>query len=151
MTGRYFEDFTEGDRYLTTGRTVTETDLINFTSFAGIFEELYQDVDYALNRSIFRARVVPGLCTLALAEGLQVQSGIFHRTGLAFLGIDNLRFVAPVFVGDTIRVETVCADKRVSNSKPDVGIVRFSLNVLKDTDTVCLTLEKVRMIQRRQL
>src|SRR6202034_4790927 len=110
--GMYYQDFEIGAVYRTAGKTMTETDLVNFIGVSGIFEELYGNVDYAMNQSVFRGRVVPGLCTVSIAEGLIVQSGIFHHTGMALLGIDQLRFVAPVFVNDTITVESSCVDMR---------------------------------------
>jgi acyl dehydratase len=147
--GWHFEDIAVGTGYQTAARTVTEADLVNFMGFSGIFENLYQDVEYALNESVFRGRVVPGLCTLSIAEGLMVQAGLFHGTGLALLQMQELEWPRPTFVGDTIRADVSCLDKRESRSKPDRGIVTFTHEVRNQRGETVLLGRAVRLVRRR--
>ena len=100
----YFDDFEVGQVHTTMGRTVTETDVVNFVGLGGIFEEIFINVEYAKSNTLFKGRVAPGLLILVVAEGLYVQTGHTHK-GRAFLGLDDLRIKAPVVCGDTIRVQ----------------------------------------------
>jgi acyl dehydratase len=146
--GHYFEDFEVGDVAHTASRTVTETDIINFMGISGVFEELHMSLEYIKEHSIFGRRVSPGPLTFIIAEGLAVQSGLLHHTGMALLGINNLVYKKPVFCNDTIRVTMEVVAKRES-SKPGRGIVTFRHQILNQNDEVVASMEKTRMIRRR--
>ena len=92
----------------------------------------------------------PGPLTFIIAEGLAVQSGLIHHTGMALLGINNLVYRAPVFCNDTIRVEMEVSSKR-ETSKLDRGIVTFRHTIRNQDDAVVLEMEKMRMIRRKPL
>lgn len=145
--GRYFEDFQVGEVIQTMGRTVTETDLVNFIGVSGMFEELFINREFAENESIYRRRLVPGALTYAIQEGLSVQLGLIHRTGLAFLGLE-LRIPAPTLVGDTIHVEIETIDKRETRQR-DRGVVTFRHTVKNQRDETVMVADIKRMIQRR--
>lgn len=145
--GRYFEDFEKGEHFQTAGRTLFEADISNFIGIAGIYEELYTNAEYVETSSIFGRRFAPGPLTFSLAEGLVIQTGIFHGTGMALLEV-NMRFVAPLFVGDTIRVDVEVTNKRLT-SKPDRGIINFTHAVAKSSGDTVLLIQKTRMIRCR--
>jgi acyl dehydratase len=147
MAGKYFEDFQVGARFVTAGRTITEPDIMSFIGLAGIYEELYTNHEYIARETLFKRRFAPGPLTFALAEGLVLQTGLFHHTGLAFLEM-QMKFVAPVFLGDTIKVEVEVTHKRETRH-PDRGIVTFAHTVRKQTGEVAVEMTKVRMIRRR--
>ncbi len=147
-TGLYFEDFEPGDKAQTMSRTITEADIINFMGVSGVFEELHMSTEYMRQHSIWGRRVSPGPLTFIVAEGLAVQPGLIHHTGMALLGIDNMRWPAPTFCGDTIGVEIVVLHKKES-SKPDRGVITFEHVVRKQTGEVVLQMHKVRMLRRR--
>lgn len=147
-TGLYFEDFEPGDKAQTMSRTITEADIINFMGVSGVFEELHMSTEYMRQHSIWGRRVSPGPLTFIVAEGLAVQLGLIHHTGMALLGIDNMRWPAPTFCGDTIGVEIVVLHKKES-SKPDRGVITFEHVVRKQTGEVVLQMRKVRMLRRR--
>lgn len=146
-SGRYFEDLTVGETLTTAGRTLFEADIMNFIGLAGIYEELYTNVDYIEQESLFKRRFAPGALTFALAEGLAIQTGWFHHTGLALLEV-RMKFLAPFFIGDTIRVTMKVTAKR-ETSKPDRGVVTFSHDVWKAGGEHVMELTKVRMVRRR--
>lgn len=146
--GRFFEDFEAGDVAHTASRTITETDIVNFMGLSGVFEELHMSLEYIKKHSVFGRRVSPGPLTFIVAEGLAVQSGLIHHTGMALLGINNLAYRAPVFCNDTIRVEMEVLSKR-ETSKPDRGIVTFRHTVRNQDGAVVLEMEKTRMIRRK--
>jgi acyl dehydratase len=147
-TGLYFEDLEVGDTATTMSRTITETDIVNFMGLSGVFEELHMSVEYIKKHSVFGARVSPGPLTFVIAEGLAIQLGLIHHTGMALLAIDHMTWPAPVFCNDTITVTMEVISKK-ETSKPDRGIVIFKHIVRKQTDEVVLEMEKVRMIRRQ--
>ena len=136
-----------GDVYRTLARTVSETDIVNFVNLCGFAEPLLIDMEYVKRESVFTRRAAPGALTFALSEGLIMQTGLIHGTGMAYLG-GELRIVAPVLEGDTIRVEVEILDKR-ETKKADRGIVTYRHRVLNQRDDVVLEARVQRMIKRR--
>lgn len=147
MKGRHFEELTMGEKLFTLSRTIAETDIINFICLAGITEELFTSIEYIRDRSIFKNRIAPGALTFSIAEGLTIQTGMLHDTGMAFLGLKDMRITAPVFKDDTIRVEIEVIDKK-ETSKPDRGIVTFVHRVKNQRDEVVMEYTIVRMIRK---
>ena len=145
--GLYFEDHEVGARYETRARTVCEADITSFVNLCGFTEPLFYDMEYVARESIFTARPAPGAFTFALSEGLVIQTGLIHGTGMAWLG-GELRVVAPVLEGDTIRVEVEVVDKR-ETKKTDRGIVTYRHRVLNQRDEVVLEATIQRMIRRQ--
>ncbi len=102
--GFYFEDFTEGLKVTSAARTITETDIVNFAAMTGDWTNLHTDAEFA-KTTMFGQRIAHGLLILSIASGLSVQLGFMEGTVLAFLSVDEWKFKAPVFIGDTIHVE----------------------------------------------
>jgi acyl dehydratase len=145
--GLTFEQHKVGDVHRTLARTVSETDIVNFVNQCGFTEPLFLDMEYVKRESVFGRRAAPGALTFALSEGLVMQTGLIHGTGMAWLG-GELRVEAPVLEGDTIRVEVEVADKRETR-KPDRGIVTYRHRVLNQRDEVVLQATIQRMIRRQ--
>ena len=143
-----YEGFGVGDRYRTLGRTVSEYEILTFVTLTGFNEPLFMDLEYIRRESVFKTRVAPGVLTFALAEGLTLQTGILHGTGLALLDY-SVRVVAPVLAGDTISVEIEVADKR-ETKKPDRGVVTFRHRVLNQREEAVMEATITRMVKRRQ-
>ena len=144
--GVTFEEHTVGATYRTLARTVSETDIVNFVNLCGFTEPLFMDMEYVARESVFGRRAAPAALTFALAEGLIMQTGLIHGTGMAFLG-GELRVVAPVLAGDTIRVEVEVVDKR-ETKKPDRGIVTYRHRILNQRGDVVLEAQVQRMVRR---
>jgi acyl dehydratase len=144
--GLSFEGHTVGAVYRTLARTVAETDIVNFVNLCGFNEPLFMDMEYVARESVFKRRAAPGALTFALSEGLIMQTGLIHGTGMAWLG-GELKIVAPVLEGDTIRVEVEIADKR-ETKKADRGIVTYRHRVLNQRDELVLEAKVQRMIRR---
>lgn len=144
--GLTFEEHVVGATYRTLARTVSETDIVTFVNLCGFIEPLFLDMEYVAKESIFPRRLAPGSLTFALSEGLVIQTGMLHGTGMAFLGGD-LRVLAPVLEGDTIRVEVEVVDKRETR-KPDRGVVTYRHRVLNQRDELVLEIRLQRMIRR---
>jgi acyl dehydratase len=140
MAGRYFDEWTVGDRIAhEIRRTVTETDNLLFTTLSHNPQPLHLDADYAA-RTEFGRIVVNGTFTFALTVGLSVGDTTLG-TLIANLGYDKVTMPKPVFIGDTLRVETEVTELRRSNSRPDAGIITFrhvTLNQRNETVCQCL-------------
>jgi acyl dehydratase len=141
-----FEGHRLGAVYGTLARTVSETDIVTFVNLCGFNEPLFLDMEFVKKHSVFGRRAAPGALTFALAEGLIMQTGLIHGTGMAYLG-GEIRVVAPVLEGDTIRVEVEVVDKRETR-KPDRGIVTYAHRVLNQRDEVVMEARIQRMIRR---
>lgn len=101
----YFDDLSIGDRFVTRARTVTEADITVFSGLSGDYHPLHTDEEFA-RRGPFGARIAQGCCTLSLATGLEFSLlGSGESRVLAFYGMDRVRFVKPVLIGDTIHLE----------------------------------------------
>jgi acyl dehydratase len=142
----HFEGFRVGDRYETLGRTISDYEILQFVTLAGFIEPLFMDLEYIRRESVFRTRVAPGVLTFALSEGLVLQTGILHGTGLALLSYD-VRVLGPVLAGDTIRVAIEVADKR-ETKKPDRGIVTFRHRISNQRGEAVMEATISRMIKR---
>ncbi|HEY7366372.1 MAG TPA: MaoC/PaaZ C-terminal domain-containing protein [Methylomirabilota bacterium] len=147
--GLTWEETTVGAVYRTLARTVSETDIVNFVNLCGFSEPLFMDMEYVARESVFGRRVAPGALTFALSEGLIMQTGLIHGTGMAWLG-GEIRLVAPVLNGDTIHVEVEIVDKRETR-KPDRGIVTYQHRVLNQRGELVLEGRVQRMIRRREM
>ena len=123
----YFEEFTVGMEHVTCGRTITEADVMSFAGLSGDFTELHTNEEYA-RKGPFGRRIAHGLLTLSISSGLTVRMNLITDTVVAFYGIDRLRFVKPVFLGDTITVKKTVFDT-VSKSSV-MGVVTFDTTVV---------------------
>ena len=97
---KYFEDFEVGQEVATSGRTVTETDVVMFAGLSGDHNPLHVDAEYA-RATPFGERIAHGVLGLAIATGLAERTGLMATTVEAFLGLD-WKFRAPIKIGDTI-------------------------------------------------
>jgi acyl dehydratase len=102
--GQYFEEFEIGQKIITVGRTLAESDIFTFAGFSGDYNQIHTDAEFAKGTP-FGQRVAHGLLGLSIASGLAMRTGILEGTVIAFREINNWKFIAPVFIGDTIHVE----------------------------------------------
>ena len=92
--GLHFEDAPVGRKFKTIGRTVTETDIVNFVNCTGMVEVLFTNIEFLKNESDIKGRLAPAAVVYALSEGLLVQATMQH-TGYAFhAGADYFQEVA---------------------------------------------------------
>jgi acyl dehydratase len=118
------------------GRTIGEADLMAFAGLTGDYSELHTSDVYAEN-SQFGRRVAHGMLGLAYAHGLMwPRTGELRETAIAFLGINEWKFVGPIFVGDTIFVNYRIAELRDSKSKPTQAIAIFDVELVTQDDRV---------------
>ncbi len=126
-----------GDRHTSRARTITETDLVSFAMFTGDWHPIHTDVTYAEADPRFHGRIAHGALVLSVALGLVEFDPAAMK---AFYGIDALRFVAPVRIGDTLHVETEVLDVRPRDAD---GVVtsRFVVVTQDGTEALVATLK----------
>jgi oxepin-CoA hydrolase/3-oxo-5,6-dehydrosuberyl-CoA semialdehyde dehydrogenase len=126
---KHFEELRIGETWNTHGRTVTEADVVNFAGISGDFFYAHMD-DGAARASLFERRVAHGYFVLSAAAGLFVDPA--PGPVLANYGLDNLRFVKPVYPGDTIRVRLTCKQKTAKDTtdgQVPQGVVAWDVEV----------------------
>jgi acyl dehydratase len=101
-TGLYFEDYHVGQKMTTRGRTITESDLVQFGALTGDFNPMHFDADY-MRGHLLGQRVAHGMLTVSYAVGQAYQLGFMEQTVLSFRSIE-MKFSVPVYIGDTIHV-----------------------------------------------
>jgi acyl dehydratase len=146
--GRYFDDFAAGDTFTTAARTVTEGAVDQFAGLSGDFNPLHTDEESA-RQSPMKGRIAHGMLVLAIATGQVNQLGLFEGTTLALLGMDRIRWTAPVRLGDTLHTELAVKETRES-SKPDRGVLVMDVAVQNQRgETVCQAEWTTLMVRRR--
>jgi len=132
MLERYFDELKVGDRTISRGRTITEADLVMFSAFSGDWYPLHTDKEYAA-QTMFGQRIAHGLLVLSVASGLaRMNPGVVA----AFYGMDKVRFTAPTYIGDTIKVEAEVVDK---SDKGAFGVVTIKQEIKNQRNEVCNT------------
>lgn len=142
--GFWFDDLTPGRRFATMGRTLTETDLVNFINMTWFTEPVFVNTHDTEGHAL-AGRVVPGMLVYAFAEGLVAPSVQF--TGLAFLHAE-IDVKAPTRVGDTIHVEAEVVEARKA-SKGNRGLVRTENRVINQRGETVLVYRPLRMVACR--
>jgi acyl dehydratase len=148
MPGLYLEEFQTGQiiRHPLT-RTVTEADNVLFSVMTLNPQPLHIDFDFAA-KSEWGQPLVNSLFTLGLMIGISVHDTTLGTT-IANLGMSDTQFPAPVFHGDTIRVETEVKSVRPSRSKPDRGIVEFEHRAYNQRGEIVARCVRQAMMRRR--
>jgi acyl dehydratase len=146
--GMWYEELPVGTvvRHAIT-RTLTETDNVLFTTMSMNPQPLHLDADFA-SKTQFGRPLVNSLFTLALTVGISVPE-LTLGTTVANLGFSGVEFPAPVFAGDTIRVETEVIAARLSSSRPGQGIVTFRHVARNQKDEVVCRADRQAMMHCR--
>ena len=146
--GYRFDDLFVGMRFRSPGRTITDADLVSFAGLTGDYSELHTSDVYARS-SQFGRKVAHGMLGLAYAHGLMwARTGELRDTAVAFLGIDEWKFVGPIFVGDTIFVDYELAELRDSRSRPTQAIATFAVTVVKQDGSVVQKGRKTLLVSK---
>ena len=146
MAGRYFDEWQVGDRIEhPIRRTVTETDNLLFSTLTHNPQPLHIDAE-AAKASEFGQILVNGTFTFSLMVGLSVAETTLG-TLVANLGYDELVMPKPVFLGDTLRVESEVVELRPSKSRPGSGIITFEHRAINQRDEVVCSCRRMVLLQ----
>ncbi len=124
MPDCYYDEIEVGQKWVTPARTITEADVVNFAYLSGDWHSLHTDREYAA-QSPFGQRIAHGVLVFSISTGMVPA----HRQAvLALYGIDRLRFIAPVFIGDTVHLEMVATEKKERDD--GTGVVAYDYRMV---------------------
>ena len=147
--GRWFEELTPGlVIHHRLRRTITEADNVMFTTMTMNPAALHLDFEYARTETQFGKPLVNSMFTAAVVVGISVHETT-HGTTVANLGFERMDFPAPVFHGDTLRVESEVVSARPSKSKPDQGIILFEHRAYNQDDTLVAIMRRNALMWRQ--
>ncbi len=147
MAERYFEDFTEGERFVSASATLSEA-LI--TEFARDYDPQPFHIDrHAAKESHFGGLIASGFQTMALAFRLFYQEDLITACSMGSPGMDKVRWHRPVRPGDAIRSEVEVRELRPSGSKPDRGYGTLAYTVRNQDDEIVMTFTCTLIMRRR--
>lgn len=143
----YLDDLSVGQVFTTNGLTLSEAEIIDF---AWRYDPQPFHLDSgAAAASPYGGLIASGFQSLAICFRLFIQSGLFFESSIGSPGIDELRWLAPVRPGDTLKTRVEILALRPSNSKPDRGIARMCYQALNQRDEVVLSFIVNHLLKRR--
>jgi len=132
--GLYFEEYEAGQTISSSGRTVTEADIVAFAGLTGDWNPLHTDAVFAAQHPLGQ-RVAQGMLALSIAVALAARLGFLEETLLAFREISEWKFSQPVFIGDTIHMEALIA-KTHPVPRLNGGVVTLEVEVKNQNGAV---------------
>lgn len=141
MEKLYFEDYTVGEKLVTPGRTISDTDITMFAAFTGDWHEIHTNAEYAKNTP-FGERIAHGMLTLCVGSALVFRLGAnvaLPKSFIAFYGMDSVRFVGAVKIGDTIHCEGEVIGLEIKDDKRGVLVSKNSIKNQRNEDVVVYT------------
>lgn len=145
----HYEDFEVGQTFQSVGRTVTETDFVMHSMFAGDWTELHTNRHYA-DEGHFDGRVAHGPMTFILATGFVYRSGLLERTVYAFLGMNYMEIPNPLYMNDTIQLSMEVTEKRTIDSNDDAGLVTIDTEMTNQDDVTVFAGDMIFLIEHRE-
>ncbi len=137
MDTRYLNNLQVGQRFVSAGITLTESEIIDF-AWRYDPQRFHLDVNAAAD-SPYGGLIASGFQSMVLCFRLFIQSGVLAASSLGSPGIDELRWLAPVRPGDTLHTVVEVLEVRPSSSKPDRGIARMKYQGVNQRDEAVLS------------
>jgi acyl dehydratase len=141
---RFFEDYAIGETRTTFGRTITETDFVVHAGHTGDFFPHHMDAAWCATQP-FKQRIAHG--TMVFSIGIGLTASVINPRGTSY-GYDRLRFVKPVFIGDTITVKTSIKDKR-DHKRPEHGLLVEQVEVINQHQETVMVCEHLYIVERK--
>jgi len=153
LIGKFFNEFDIGDKFTTPRRTLTEYILETFCNLVWFNSSMFFDDIYTKNEMPYGTKVFPGPLIIPLAVGLFLKLGLYEKTIIALLGIQNMKFKSPLRVGDTMQVDVQIIDKKDSKTYPDRGILilQFIVNKVMSNNNkqFIMSFEMAHMVKKK--
>ena len=147
MSNRYFDDFEVGEIFRTHGKTISESEVLQF---AMVYDPQPLHMDKVVAEAGNHGGLISsGFQTITLSFSLFFRLGLLDRANLGSPGFDELRWLKPVRPGDTIYSEAEVTEIKPSRSKPDRGIIVMEHRTLNQNDEIVMTLSCMHMLRRR--
>lgn len=141
----YYEDYTVGHERQTLGRTMTESDIVLHAGQTGDFFPHHMDAEWCATQD-FKQRIVHGTLTFSVAVGLT--ASVVNPVAMSY-GYDRLRFIKPVFIGDTLRTTVTITEKK-DHKKPGFGVVTERLAVTNQAGETVLVCDHLLLVEKKQ-
>lgn len=141
-----FEEIEVGDGLETAGRTITGADVANFAGVSGDFNDLHTDAE-RMRESSFGERIAHGALVFSISTGLLWQARERPSHVVALYGIDRLRFVAPVFLGDTVSARSEVVGREPREHPTANGVVRREVTVSNQEGETVLSYEMLTLVE----
>lgn len=141
---KYFEDYIIGEAKRTKGRTITETDIVIHAGQTGDFFPHHMDADWCSTQP-FKQRIAHGTLIFSVAVGLTAEK--INEVAMTY-GYERLRFIAPVFIGDTIKVQLSIKEKK-DHKKPGYGIVSELVETFNQNDQLVMVCEHLLLVEKK--
>lgn len=142
---QYFEDYTIDHKRATTGRTITETDIVIHAGQTGDFFPHHMDEEWCKTQP-FKRRIAHGTLIFSVAIGMTAD--VINEVSMTY-GYDRLRFIRPVFIGDTIRVSVTIKEKK-EHKKPGHGLVTELVEVFNQQQETVMVCEHLLLVQKKE-
>lgn len=140
----YFEDFILNQTRTSTGRTITEADIVLHAGQSGDFYPHHMDEDWCKTQP-FKKRIAHG--TLIFTVGVGQTAGLINEVAMTY-GYERLRFIKPVFINDTIKTTVTIKDKK-DHKKPGYGIVTESVETHNQKGELVMVCEHLLLVQKK--
>jgi len=141
---RYYESLELSATRETVGRTITEADIVLHAGQTGDFYPHHMDAEWCKNQS-FKQRIAHGTLIFSIAVGMT--AGVINEVAMTY-GYERLRFLKPVFIGDTIKVKVTIKDKK-DHKKPNYGLVTELLEVYNQSHELAMVCEHILLVEKR--
>ena len=142
---QFYEDYLVDGKRETLGRTITETDIVMHAGQTGDFYPHHMDAEWCKTQE-FGQRMAHG--TLIFSIGVGMTAGEINPEGMSY-GYDRLRFLKPVFIGDTIRAAVTIKEKRDHPKRSQQGVVSELVEVINQRNEVVLVCEHLLLVNKR--
>lgn len=144
MKPQHYEDYSLGDFRESTGRTITEADVVLHAGQTGDFYPHHMDKEWCATQP-FKERIAHGTLIFSVAVGMT--AGEINPYAMSY-GYDKLRFIKPVFIGDTIVSKITISEKR-DHKRPNYGIVSEKLEVTNQRGETVLVCEHLLLVEKK--
>lgn len=145
VTNKYFEDYFENEVRQTMGRTITETDIVLHAGQTGDFFPHHMDAEWCKQQS-FGQRIAHGTLIFSIAIGMTALS--INEFALTY-GYEHLRFIKPVFIGDTIKVRIFIKEK-LDHKTPEKGLVVESIEATNQNNQVVMVCDHLLLVRKKE-
>lgn len=146
MHTRYLDDFTVGETFESRSASLTEAQIMDF---ALMWDPQPFHIDkQASLKGIFGGIIASGFQTQALAFRLFYDLGLIVKSNIIGLGVDEVRWPAPVYPDDSLRNRVEVLEVTPSKSKPDRGVLKLKHTMLNQNDVVVLTFITIKILKR---
>lgn len=143
---QYFEDYEIGQVHHSHGRTITEADIVLHAGQTGDFYPHHMDAEFCKQQP-FKERIAHGTLILSVAVGML--AGEINDVAMSY-GYDGIRFIRPVFIGDTITAHATIAEKRDYKKNPEeFGLVDEKVEVTNHKGELVMALTHIYLVHKK--